>query len=210
MTAHSSYPDRIRSRADLRLFLDLDLRAHGIVKWSTKLAITRPEIRFQRALRRAEWSKNFAGAGKLLYAWHRIRLQRLSLLTGISIPTGVFGPGLSIAHYGSIVVNQNARVGAFCRIHSATNLGAYLDAAPTLGDFVYVGPGAVIYGPARLGDRVAVGANSVVSKDVPAGCTVVGAPAKILSRRDSTVVMPNWIKNIMSADRVSSTSDVGV
>lgn len=66
------------------------------------------------------------------------------MVTGISIPPNVFGRGLSIAHFGSIVVSDKAKVGRYCRIHSATNIGIYKEAAPKLGDFVYIGPGAVI------------------------------------------------------------------
>tara|TARA_B100000378_G_scaffold99850_2_gene79405 strand:- start:919 stop:1287 length:369 start_codon:yes stop_codon:yes gene_type:complete len=112
--------------------------------------------------------------------------------TGISIPPGVFGPGLSIAHYGSIVVNDGARVGSFCRIHSGTNIGTYRGAAPSLGDYVYLGPGAVLYGGISIGDYVAVGANSVVGKDVPPHVTVVGA-GKVLPDSDSRSVLPDWM-----------------
>lgn len=205
MIMASPYPDRIASRADLRLFLSLDLQAHGLTRWSPVRAAMRPEIQFQRSLRRAEWSRNLRGFGKILYVWHRLRLQRLSVLTGISIPLGVFGPGLSIAHYGSIVVNHDARVGAFCRIHSATNIGSFQNSAPTIGDFVYIGPGSVIYGAVHIGDRAVVGANSVVSKDVPARSTAVGAPSRTLDGKDSTRVMPIWIQGRMnSRDEFSS------
>jgi serine O-acetyltransferase len=50
---------------------------------------------------------------------------------------------------------------------------------------VYVGPGAVIFGAVTIGDDVAIGANSVVTRDIPAGCTAVGAPARVLPGRGS-------------------------
>ena len=194
---NAPYPREITSYRDLRLFLDLDLKAHGLSRWTVTQSMKRPEIRFQRALRRAEWSRTLRGFGRALYAVDRLHLQRLSLLTGISIPLGVFGPGLSIAHYGSIVVNPNAKVGAFCRLHSATNLGSYQGLAPTLGDYVYVAPGAVIYGGANIGDRVSIGANAVVTGTIPSRSTAVGAPARILPDRDSSSAMPPWISHIM-------------
>jgi serine O-acetyltransferase len=121
----------------------------------------------------------------------RIRLHRLSLQTGISIPPGVFGPGLAIAHYGSIVVNSDCRVGANCRIHSGTNIGSTADGVPEIGDDVYIGPGAVIFGPVKVGNRSVIGANAVVNRDVPPSVTVAGAPARIVANRGSDSIHPN-------------------
>ena len=112
---------------------------------------------------------------------------------GISIPPGVFGRGLSIAHYGSIVVNDTARVGKYCRIHSGTNIGVLGDRAPVIGDFVYIGPGAVIYGGAIVGDEVIVGANAVVGKSFVGPATLGGAPAQVISNAGSRNVMPSWM-----------------
>jgi serine O-acetyltransferase len=110
----------------------------------------------------------------------------------------VFGRGLSIAHFGSIVVNDTARVGRYCRIHSATNVGLARGGSPWVGDFVYIGPGAVLYGPVIVGSRSVIGANAVVREDVAAGTTVGGVPARQLSSRDSKSVMPAWIAQEMT------------
>jgi len=187
---------RIRTRADYREFLSLDLKAHGLKRWRLHYFLTHPELYYQRLLRRAEYASTRRGVGRLGYVIARFRLARYSLKTGISIPPGVFGAGLSIAHYGSIVVNDHARVGEFCRIHSATNIGLFGGGAPTLGDFVYVGPGAVLYGPITVGSGVSVGANSVVHRDVADYSTVVGV-GKILDARSSASVMPQWISSLM-------------
>ena len=104
---------------------------------------------------------------------------------GLSIPLGVFGPGLSIAHYGTIVVNKNACVGVNCRIHPGVCIGVAHGRAPTIGDNVYIGPGAKIFGGVTVGDNAAIGANAVVNKDVPPGVTVAGNPARIVSHRGS-------------------------
>jgi len=48
-------------------------------------------------------------------------------------------------------------------------------AAPKIGDRVYIGAGAKILGPLKIGEDAIIGANAVVTKDVPAGATVVGA-----------------------------------
>jgi serine acetyltransferase len=109
----------------------------------------------------------------------------LGLLLNFSIPPNAFGPGLSIAHYGTIVVNSNARIGANCRIHVCVNIGA--DArdgtkAPHIGDNCYIGPGAKIFGAIKIGNHVAIGANAVVNKSfVENNVSLGGIPAKVIS-----------------------------
>lgn len=184
---------RIRSRDDLEEFNRLDLQAHGLERWRFYLSPKYPELRYQRLLRYVEYLGSRPGRIRgVLYSFHRVRLARLAVLTGISIPPGVFGPGLSVAHVGSIVVNDGARVGSWCRIHSSTNIGVFNGSAPAIGSRAYIGPGAVLYGGITIGDGVAVGANSVVHSDVPSGVTVAGAPARVVSDRDSSRALPEW------------------
>jgi serine O-acetyltransferase len=191
--------DRIRSRSDYRSFLKADLEAHGLKAWHWYLRFKHPALHFQRVLRRVEFLS--IGETKLhQIAWglERLYLARLSLLTGISIPPGVFGRGLSIAHYGSIVVNDKARVGSYCRIHSATNIGIGKNGTPRIGDFAYIGPGAVISGGIIVGAKSAIGANAVVLDDVPEESTAVGVPAIVKPNRSSYAAMPEAIQAIMN------------
>lgn len=167
----------------------LDMKAHGVSKWRADYSIRLPELAYQRLLRKVEGCSG-TRFGRLYRLFLRLRLKRMSIRTGISVPPGVFAGGLSIAHYGSVIVNRKARVGSFCRLHGSTNIGEYRGQAPILGDYVYVGPGAVLYGGIRIGDGVVIGANSVVNSDVPENVTVAGAPARIISSRDSSSLMP--------------------
>jgi serine O-acetyltransferase len=56
---------------------------------------------------------------------------------------------------------------------------------PTLGDNVYIGPGAKIVGGVKIGNNVAIGANCVVTKDIPDGSVVVGVPGRVISQKGS-------------------------
>lgn len=189
----SRLPDRIRTRSDYRVFCYLDLLASGSTKRGPVSALRNPQLIQVRLLRSVEfWYSKSGWLAKCIRKLQSGKLQILSVLTGISIPPFVFGPGLSVAHYGSVVVNSGARVGAFCRIHSATNIGTDGTSAPTIGNFVYIAPGAVIYGGIHIGDSAIVGANSVVGRDVPGDCTVAGAPARVISQRGSDTIMPSW------------------
>ena len=62
---------------------------------------------------------------------------------------------------------------------------------PVIGDNVYIGSGAVILGAVNIGDNSAIGANSVVTHDVPSGSRVAGAPARILNNRGTADMINN-------------------
>ena len=88
------------------------------------------------------------------------------------LPLHVFGPGLCIVHLGGMVVNQQSRVGDDCRIHQFVTIGSQFGGSPTIGNGVWIGPGAVIAGRVTIGDRAVIAANAVVTHDVPSGSTV--------------------------------------
>jgi len=150
--------------------------------------------KFQRLLRRVEYHlnchKHTGLFGKLRYKFWSIRFHRQSIRCGFDIPPNVFGPGLSIAHRGTIVVHPDARVGSNCRIHVDVVIGTRPgpdDLVPTLGENVYIGPGAKLFGDITIGDNTAIGANSVVNSSFPEGfCTIAGAPARKVSDTPST------------------------
>lgn len=201
VSASSSNHDRITNRTDYSEFLKADLEAHGLLQWHWYMRFKHPEIHYQRVLRRVEYYASSANAlTRIAWSFARLYLARLSVQTGISIPPGVFGRGLAIAHYGSIVVNDKARVGKYCRIHSATNIGIGKNGAPIIGDFVYIGPGAVISGGIQIGSRSAVGANAVLLTDIPPQSIAVGVPAKAISNRSSFGAMPEAIQLVMGAN----------
>lgn len=171
---------------------------------------THPELHYQRQLRRVEYFSSRSIFFRPLWVVSRLQLARASVKTGISIPPGVFGRGLSIAHFGSIVVNNNARVGKYCRLHSATNIGVGKNGCPEIGDFVYVAPGAVISGGITIGSRAAVGANAVVLSSIPDEGLAVGVPARTVSRTSSFEAMPSWIQRKMIAPVTEINGDVAV
>ncbi len=185
-------PKRISSRADFILFRDLDLLAHGMNAWRLGDALRNPQLRHQRILRRLELAYARTGLrARFERLWHRLRLQVSSAILGISIPPGVFGPGLSIAHHGTIVVNSGVRAGAFCHLNALVSIGKGKSGVPVLGSFVYVGPNASVFGGVSVGSFSAIGAGAVVFVDVPPGHTAVGNPARQL-RGGSRESMPPW------------------
>ena len=142
---------------------------------------------FQKELRMLEFLKNKQKSmfGYLNYIWVYYRYRKLSYKLGFTIPPNVFGPGLSIAHYGNIVVNPNAKVGSNCRIHSGVNIGTmagYADKAPVLGDNIYLAPGAKLFGDITIASNTIIGANAVINKSYGNEKVALGGiPASIIS-----------------------------
>ena len=147
--------------------------------------------KYQIILRKTEYLNNVYRDRKHLifhYFWYRLLFHKYSVKLGFSIPLNVFGPGLSIAHYGTIVVSDAAKVGKNCRIHEGVNIGATNGSlkAPEIGDNVFIGTGAKIIGDITIADDVAIGANAVVVKSIlEKGVTYGGVPAKKISANNS-------------------------
>jgi serine O-acetyltransferase len=119
----------------------------------------------------------------------RFLYKRISVKLGISISPNTIGPGLSIAHRGTIVVNGGVRIGANCRMHTGVNIGTAAgkdDAAPAIGDNCYIGPGAKIFGSIEIASDSVIGANAVENKSFSEeGKTIAGVPAEVISHRPS-------------------------
>lgn len=87
-------------------------------------------------------------------------LRQYSVKTGISIPPYTFQGGLTLYHWGSIIVNESVR-GRYVTIQSATNISDGV----IIGDNVYIAPGSKILQNVKIADGVIIGANAVVTKD---------------------------------------------
>lgn len=179
----------IKSKEDYIKYLEQDKLALGKEYKHPKLV--HDEIwRFQILLRKTEYyvncKKSFIGKlhGKALqFLYYKKRLKYNTY-----IPLNVFGPGLSIAHLGSIIVNGNAKVGKNCRIQDNVTIGATNGQAeaPLIGDNVFIGSGARIIGKVNIANDIAVGANAVIVKDInDSGITVGGVPARKISNNNS-------------------------
>jgi serine O-acetyltransferase len=126
----------------------------------------------------------------------RLVLRHYSLKYGISIPWRTrIGPGFYIGHFGQIVVHYLSVIGRNCNISQGVTVGQ-ANRGPrkghaTIGDNVYIGPGAKIVGSVNVGNDVAIGANCVVTRDGPDNAVVVGVPGQVISNDGSTGYV-NW------------------
>ena len=179
----------IKNKKDLIYYLEQDKIALG--KKYNKPKLINDEIwKFQILLRKCEYLYNIKKRffKKIYYYFLMFKFHKLRIKLGYSIPLNVFGPGLSIAHRGTIVVNGNAKIGKNCRIQECVTIGTTggSDLAPKLGDNIFLGSGCRIIGNIKIADNVSVGANAVVVKDInEKGITIAGVPAKKISDNSS-------------------------
>jgi len=131
------------------------------------------------------WHKEWRLAARLLAGFART-------LTNVDIhPGATIGQRLFIDHGLGVVIGETAEIGNDVTLYHGVTLGGTTwhktKRHPTLGNKVLIGAGAKILGAITLGDGVRVGANSVVVKDVPPCCTVVGIPGRIVQSRGTKI-----------------------
>ena len=118
----------------------------------------------------------------------RLISQTARFLTGIEIhPGATIGKRCFIDHGMAVVIGETAEIGDDVTIYQAVTLGGTGKETgkrhPTIGDHVVISSGAKVLGPFKVGNNSKIGAGSVVLKEVPDNCTVVGIPGKIVKRR---------------------------
>ncbi|WP_431108820.1 serine O-acetyltransferase [Winogradskyella poriferorum] len=189
----------IKSKADYKYYLGRDRIALNVKSTTLERKIIdvispNPIYTFQKRMRKLEFYTNCKNKGltKLYIAYLKYKFKKISIRLGFSIPINVFGPGLSIVHYGTIVINKATKVGANCRMHACVNIGASGGSpkAPQLGDNIYIAPGAKIYGDITIANNTAIGANAVVNKSFEKENTIIaGVPAKVIGDVDISQII---------------------
>ena len=117
----------------------------------------------------------------------RIISQLTRFFTGIEIhPGAVIGRRCFIDHGMAVVIGETTEIGDDVTLYQGVTLGGTgKDSGkrhPTIGNRVIVSSGARVLGPFKVGDDVKIGSGSIVLKEIPPGCTVVGIPGKIVKR----------------------------
>ena len=159
-----------------------------------------------RFLRWVIFECNIPLVNKLLFWLGSIFELIIQTLTGINIAADCdVGPGLYVGHFGNIFLPSGVKIGKYCNISHENTLGiagrGVNRGVPEIGDYVYIGSGAKVIGKIKIGNNVAIGANAVVTRDVPDNAVVAGVPAKILNYNSSIDFIEfNKSKNIEMLD----------
>lgn len=179
----------ICSKEELKLYLAEDLKRFDGRKPSFKDWILHNEVwylfHYVRHLRYIEFYKH---KNKILFLWHFLLYKRLGFKLKITIYPDTIGPGLRIYHTGGFIhVGKNVKIGKHCTILPGVVFGNKTEKPDSgfvvVGNNCYFGLGAKILGSLSIGNNAIIGANAVVTKDVPDNAVVGGVPAKILKIR---------------------------
>lgn len=165
-----------------------------------------PEYKYIFWMRTNKYTKLNLLLKYIAYPVTRLILRHLRFKYSISIsPNTNIGCGFNINHFGNIVINPKSIIGKNCTISQGVTLGqknrGKYKGYPILGDNIYIGPGVKIIGSVKIDNNVAIGANSVVTKNIPANSVVIGIPGKVISQNGSLEYVNNtdydkiWFNN---------------
>ncbi len=135
----------------------------------------------------AVWRLKIPVVRQLLQVCYLLAMPFVRMYSGVQIqPQTVIGPGLSILHFGGVVITRECRIGRDCLLYHNVSLVTMKNRqGPTIGDSFYAGLGTTIIGDLTIEDNVTCGAGCVITRSVPKDAVVAGVPAKILRFRRS-------------------------
>jgi serine O-acetyltransferase len=170
----------------MKKIIEADLFRHG-GQTSILKGLRFEGFRYMYFLRKAAKFKKISFWG----IFYRLIVKRYSYKYGFQIPVNTnIGGGFYIGHFGTIIINERAKIGKNCNIAPNTTIGqanrGKLKGYPTIGDYVWIGTGSVIVGNIRVGNNVLIAPNAFVNIDVPDNSIVLGNPARIIDKQKAT------------------------
>lgn len=167
------------SYADCLTLVKSDLfRINGTVKSTSSIvlhALRHPVSSLLFWFRMCQHDGQFLSICRWMY-------RKASRRACVSMPVSTkVGYGLYLGHEMCIVVNGGSVIGNNVNLSHFVSIGTNYDAPAIIGDNVYVGPNVSLVENVRVGSNATIGAGAVVTKDVPAGATVAGVPARVLN-----------------------------
>ena len=158
--------------------------------------LTNPGFKYMFNHRKCNYYRN---KNKLKFVFYRANLNRLKLKYGYEISNNAqIDYGFYIGHLGPIIINPNAKLGRNINISSGVTIGQQNRGkkcgVPTIGDKVFIGANSVIVGKIDIGDNVLIAPCSYVNFDVPSNSIVIGNPGEIIYCKEATF---KYIGNII-------------
>lgn len=185
--------NEIKTRQDLKEWIKADYKVCQI-KHPFLARITFGEnwelFSYVKNLRYLEYYSNRRGTLNKIFRFYHWFLHRRNIKkTGIHISPNCVGPGLHLVHRGFRRLGEKSymKIGANCTCLPMVLFGKKYPDVPEenfeIGDNCYIGVGATILGPIKIGNNVTIAAGAVVTKDIPDNCVVAGVPAQIIKKK---------------------------
>lgn len=186
----------------LRQIILSDYSRHGVhrINFSILLKVfvvmPNPGLKFITIFR---LTQHFRKRNRLLFYFFFLWLRRLKVKYGFDISYRTqIGKGFYIGHFGNIVIHGDTIIGDNCNISQGitfgvSNSGSHIG-VPKIGNNVFVGPGACVFGEITIGNHVTIGANAVVTEDVPDYHTVLSPKTTIIDKDLSSLYIHNSCK----------------
>ena len=178
-------PKYINTKDELKKCLEIELKGYscGFLNYFPILISERQAVRkIIYNLRHYEYHLNSKHKVRTLF--YKIKTGYWENRTCVRIPPNVIDIGLSIGHVGPIIINEFCVIGKNFRVHVGVNIGANGGEPPKLGDNVYIGPGAKLFGDIIIADGCSIGANAVVNKScLDKNSVLVGVPAHVVGSK---------------------------
>lgn len=135
--------------------------------------------KYIKSMRYVEYYETLRKRHKYIYlipsVYYHAQLRKYARITGFQIPPFTCGKGLTIWHWGTIIVNGATKIGDNCILHTGVLFGHKNpnEGCPQIGNNVFIGSGTKIIGNITIGDNVVIGQNCVITKDIPANSIIV-------------------------------------
>lgn len=179
----------ICTKKELAFYISADRIMNGYPQKRTPMAFLKESfvlggadviiIRYLRHLRKYAYYYNTSNQSlwhKIMMAYEHYRLSLLAIRTGFSIGQNSLGYGVVIPHYGTIVVNGEARIGPFSVLHTSTCIAG---GGKTIGESFYLSTGSQVIGEICLGNNVTVSAHSLINRSFGNNVLLAGCPAEV-------------------------------
>ena len=143
-----------------------------------------PGLKFMTIFR---LTQHYRRKNRLLFYFFFLWLRRLKVKYGFDISYRTqIGKGFYIGHFGNIVIHGDTVIGENCNISQGMTIGVSnygeKKGVPTIGNRVFIGPNAGVFGNITIGNNVTIGANAVVTEDIPDGKTILPSKMTVLDK----------------------------
>lgn len=207
----------ILSKQELRFYIAADRIMNGYLPYRNLLSWFKETlflggakvivIKYLRHLRKYAYyynTKDRSLLNKLMMVYEHWQLSKYAIKTGFSIGQNSLDYGVVIPHYGTIVVNENSRIGPYAVLHTSTCIAG---GGKNIGEGFYLSAGSQLVGVFDIGDNVTVAAHSLVNKSFENNLLLVGSPATVKKDKYSSWYIRDGKRYVERVNRVKELKE---